>query len=106
MSRELMAVRLDAEPRARLLRLARRSGRTSSELVREAIAAFVARYEGEAQVVELTGDLLGCVDGPPGLATGLAEADRAARRFVPGGARAAAKRRAKPRAASRRRAKR
>ncbi len=83
---EPMALRLDAETRAKLARIARRRKETMSGVIRKAVAAWVEREEaGEAETMSgvirkavaawvereeageapwmLVSDLAGCVDG-------------------------------------------
>lgn len=93
MPRELLAVRLDASERARLLQVARLQRRSASELVREALSAWIARHEREALFGELARDLIGCVAGPPDLSRQVAGRgpQRAAPRRRSARARAAAR---------------
>jgi Arc/MetJ-type ribon-helix-helix transcriptional regulator len=70
MPREMMAVRLDRGTRDRVARIARRRRQPASEVVREAIQAWVERQEGEARVADVIADLIGCVSGPRNLSAG------------------------------------
>ena len=71
MARELMTLRLDAAIRRRLGSVARRSGRTPSELARKALEAFLEREDARQEApYELVRDLVGCVRGSdPGRST-------------------------------------
>jgi predicted DNA-binding protein len=67
------SVRLDPETELLLKRLARRSGRSKSEVLREALHRMaersVAEVEAEASVYSLIPDLVGAArQGPPDLA--------------------------------------
>jgi predicted DNA-binding protein len=58
-----MALRLDEETRAKIVRIARRKGETMSGVIREAVAAWVEREESGDAPWKLVADLAGCVDG-------------------------------------------
>jgi hypothetical protein len=60
---EPMALRLDAETRAKLARIARRRKETMSGVIRKAVAAWVEREEAGEAPWMLVSDLAGCVDG-------------------------------------------
>jgi hypothetical protein len=66
-----MSIRIDLKTQRLVARLARRSGRTKSDVVREAIAELAAREEGSAEhetPYDKVKHLLGCVkDAPPDL---------------------------------------
>lgn len=52
----------------------KRRGRSKSELVREALSAFLAQQEtraGGISALDLAGDLVGCISGPKDLSTHL-----------------------------------
>ena len=68
---EAMAVRFDAETRQRLLRVAERRRTTVSEVVREAVEAWLERDTKQALPAGLLVDLIGCVHGgDPGRSAG------------------------------------
>jgi Arc/MetJ-type ribon-helix-helix transcriptional regulator len=68
---EAMAVRLDAETRQRLLQAAKRRRTTASEVVREAVEAWLERDTKQALPAGLLVDLIGCVHGgDPGRSAG------------------------------------
>lgn len=60
-----LTVRLDKETRERVQRIARRNGIKTSQAIRKAIAAWVAREEAVAPVTayQTIADLIGCVRG-------------------------------------------
>lgn len=58
-----LTLRLDAETRARIERIARRKGLSTSELVRLAIATWTDRQELTSQPYEAMSDLIGTVRG-------------------------------------------
>lgn len=60
---EPVALRLDAEMRAKIARIARRRGETASGVIRKAITAWVEREETGEAPWKLVSDLAGCVDG-------------------------------------------
>jgi hypothetical protein len=72
-----MSVRIDPKTQRLVARLARRRGRTRSDVVREAIAELAAREEGLAQdetPYEKVRHLIGCVkDAAPDLSEGTGE---------------------------------
>jgi predicted DNA-binding protein len=60
-----MSVRLDAKTTNLVDRLARRSGRTKSEVVRAALVEFARHesdHEGAATAYDALADLIGCFD--------------------------------------------
>lgn len=70
MGREMAALRIDAQIRARVARAAKRRGLSSSEAMREAIEAWVKQEEAALTPFERIEDLIGSFDGPGGLSTG------------------------------------
>ena len=68
---EAMAVRLDAQTRERLARAARRRRTSTSEVVRQAVEAWLDRDSVQSRPAGLISDLLGCVrGGDPGRSAG------------------------------------
>ena len=68
---EAMAVRLDAVTRQRLARAARRRGTTTSEVVRQAVEAWLERDTAQVRPAGLVSDLVGSVHGgDPGRSAG------------------------------------
>ena len=65
MAQDMLTVRIDRRVRRRLAQLAQRRGRTSSELARAAIEAWLDEAEGSGSEspYEAILDLIGCVDG-------------------------------------------
>jgi predicted DNA-binding protein len=60
---EPFALRLDAETRSRIARLARWKGSTVSDVIREAVGTMLDREERLERPADLAGDLVGCVEG-------------------------------------------
>ena len=58
-----ITLRLDAETRRRVARIARRKGTTTSKVLREAITTFVQQEEKRPTAYELIKDLIGTVRG-------------------------------------------
>jgi predicted DNA-binding protein len=68
---EAMAVRLDTHTRERLARAARRRRTTTSEVVRQAVEAWLERDGDRSRPASLMADLVGCVrGGDPGRSAG------------------------------------
>lgn len=65
MAKDILTVRIESGLRRRLTRLAKRRGRTSSELARAAIEGWLDDAEGSGSESPYEGilDLIGCVDG-------------------------------------------
>ena len=62
------SVRLDPKTEGMVSRLARKTGLTKSEIIRNAVGVYVSRGsrpEGPAVPYEVMGHLLGCVQGGP-----------------------------------------
>jgi hypothetical protein len=66
-----VSLKLPDDLHAKLNRLSKDRGAAKSEIVREALEAYFADGKNGARVscLDLAGDLAGCVDGPPDLAT-------------------------------------
>ena len=60
---EVMAVRLSAEMRQKLLSTAKRRRLSASAAVREAVESWLERDEEQASPAALITDLIGCVHG-------------------------------------------
>ncbi len=64
-----LSVRLDTETERLVEKLARKTGQTKSEIVREAIGGVIARQErgadGKKRPYDLIAHLIGCVSGGP-----------------------------------------
>jgi predicted DNA-binding protein len=58
-----LTLRLDEKTRKRIARLARRKSLTTSEVIREAIAAWAERHEPVTSPYEAVKDLIGVVRG-------------------------------------------
>ena len=58
-----LTLRLDEKTRQRLARLARRNHLSTSEVIRQAIAAWADRQEPVTSPYEVIKDLIGVVDG-------------------------------------------
>ena len=58
-----VTLRLDQDTRRRLARIARRKRVSASEVIREAIEAWVERQEATGQPYEAVADLIGVVHG-------------------------------------------
>ena len=65
-----MTLRLDKATRQRIARIARRRRVSASDVVREAIEAWVVRQESQASPYQVMADLIGVVHGgTPGRST-------------------------------------
>ncbi|PYQ14247.1 MAG: hypothetical protein DMF80_13120 [Acidobacteria bacterium] len=58
-----VTLRLDKETRLRIARIARRRRVSTSQVIREAIAALVGREESAASPYQVVADLIGVVHG-------------------------------------------
>ena len=65
MTQDILTIRIESGLRRRLTRLAKRRGRTSSELARAAIEGWLddAEGHGSESPYEEIRDLIGCADG-------------------------------------------
>ncbi len=70
MGREMTALRIDAQTRARVARAAQRRGLSASEAMREAIESWVDRQEAALTPYERIEDLIGSFEGPGDLSAG------------------------------------
>ena len=58
-----ITLRIDAETRRRLARLARRNGMSTSAVIRDAIDAWVGRADHSGSPYDVVADLIGVVHG-------------------------------------------
>jgi Arc/MetJ-type ribon-helix-helix transcriptional regulator len=68
--REMTAVRLDPQVRARVARIAERRGLSASEAMREAIETWADQQERALTPFERIQDLVGSFEGPGDLSAG------------------------------------
>ena len=59
----LLTVRLEQKARQRIARIAKRRGISASDVIRQAIEAWMERQEGVAAPYEAMADLIGIVQG-------------------------------------------
>ena len=70
MPREVLAIRIDDQTRARVARAARRRGKSASEAVRQAIDLWLEVVEADETPYDRVSELIGSFDGPGDLSTG------------------------------------
>lgn len=70
MGREMTALRIDAQTRARVARAAQRRGLSASQAMREAIESWVDHEEAALTPYERIEDLIGSFEGPGDLSAG------------------------------------